>query len=105
MSVNNGLKSKYRDQEAKFYSGQYYDSSYNSCQIFHGNTKALFATLARDLKLLENATTDIDSDAVTASLIKAFTGNEVTSLKYQYEDEGEYAEADVLELIMKQLEI
>lgn len=90
------IEANYRDQKAKFYYGKYGDPGQDWREVSPGDTKALFKTLARDLKLLENAATDVSFDAVTAPLIKAFIGNEVGSL-----DSGS-VEADVLELIMKQ---
>lgn len=90
------IEAKYRGQKADFYYGEYGDPGSDWYEVSHGDTKALFETLARDLNLLENAPTD--PDAVTASLTKAFIGKRVASM------DCSSAEADVLELIMKEVE-
>lgn len=97
MKIGLKLELSAATRKRNFYRG-YGDPGSGWYEVSHGDTKAPFETLASDLKLLENTATDVDSDAVTASLIEAFIGNGVASLYCGP------ADVNVLESIMKELE-
>lgn len=98
------IQFNYRGRETSFDYREYGDPGQGWHMISHGNTKAIFEALAKDLNLFESSTAgesdkQVDSEAVVASLVEAFIGSTIASRTC------DPSEATVLEAIMEELEI